>query len=623
LIYDKAKLSDFSAIFAGGWECSESKLDADNKTLATSINIHSQPQILMNSPKTIIKIMKTPITRLLFAAALLVAAPAALQAQTNIFWDTSTAAGVQNGNGTWGTDNFWTTTGTTLTAWTGLKADSAFFGGNTGFAPTPAGNFTVTVSGTQQVNTIWQQDTSVGNFTLTGGSLNANAIRIDGGNMTVDSLLVDNGGTSISFTARTGASTVTLGGNNTFTQNVTIAGNADGGGKILLNHQNALGSGTTVTFNNGAHLDLNGYSISGKDIVNNRRGGLFNTGATDAVWSGNVSLADVATRIFTAGGTGGEVEISGVISGSSLHAVRAIDNSVLRLSGNNTYAGDTILRQGSTLIAGHANALGSTSGVNIDTNATLDLNGFDVGNKAVTLQTATSKLLNSNTSNAANLSGNISILLNQATSQIGGDGDLTLGGVISSAVTGGFTKVGNGTLTLTNTNTYTGNTTVSAGTLLIDGSTAAASAVSVSAGAVIGGNGTISGNLTLATGALFAFDAGNTLTLGGSSTFALDSTFGVASLRTITGAALDWDSIGVGEYTLITGGNLGPNFFDATNISNFGLTNALTGLGTGGDKSAYFDNGSLKLVVVPEPATYALLGGLLALGLVLLRRRVR
>jgi hypothetical protein len=49
----------------------------------------------------------------------------------------------------------------------------------------------------------------------------------------------------------------------------------------------------------------------------------------------------------------------------------------------------------------------------------------------------------------------------------------------------------------------------------------------------------------------------------------------------------------VGEYTLITGGNLGTNFFSASNITNFGLANALTGLGTGGTKSAYFDNGSL------------------------------
>jgi fibronectin-binding autotransporter adhesin len=396
-----------------------------------------------------------------FLALAAAVSPTSLQA-VNLYWDTSTSAGVQNGNGTWGTDSFWTTNGTTLTAWSGLKADQAFFGGNTAnssLVPTPAGDFTITVDGTQEVGTIWQQETSVGNFTLTGGSLNANGIRIDAGSMTVNSVLVDNGGSNMSFTARSGAITVTLGGNNTFTQNVTIAGNRNFGGKILLNHQNALGLGTLVTYTHGAHIDLNGYDISGKNVVNNRRGGLFNTGATKSVWSGNVSLEGAGTdHIFTAGGTGGEVEISGVISSTlasnpTTHAVRAIDNSVLRLSGNNTYEGSTILRPNSTLIVDNANALGSTSGAFIDTGATLDLNGFDVGSKAVDLQKASSRLVNDNASNAANTSGNISILLNQATSEIGGDGDLTLGGVISSVVIGGFTKVGTGSLTLSGNNT--------------------------------------------------------------------------------------------------------------------------------------------------------------------------
>jgi len=94
----------------------------------------------------------------------------------------------------------------------------------------------------------------------------------------------------------------------------------------------------------------------------------------------------------------------------------------------------------------------------------------------------------------------------------------------------------------------------------------------------------------------------------------------VGSLRNLAGGALDWDAINVGTYTLLTGPNLGPTYFNATNISNFGLSNALTNLGTGGTKSAYFQNGSLQLVVIPEPSTWALLAGSLTV-LVLLRRR--
>ena len=175
-----------------------------------------------------------------------------------------------------------------------------------------------------------------------------------------------------------------------------------------------------------------------------------------------------------------------------------------------------------------------------------------------------------------------------------------------------FTKTGTGKWILGGTNTYTGATTVSAGTFLIDGSTAAGSAVSVASGAVFGGNGTVNGNLTLASGALFAFDTAYTLDLVGSLT--LDSSFGVTSLRDLNGGAINWGSIADGTYTLMT-----TSFtFDATNIGNFGLANAFA---IGGGRSAYFENGSLALVVVPEPSTWALLAVSLSTLAIFRRRR--
>ena len=138
----------------------------------------------------------------------------------------------------------------------------------------------------------------------------------------------------------------------------------------------------------------------------------------------------------------------------------------------------------------------------------------------------------------------------------------------------------------------------------------------VGSGATLGGNATITGNLTLAAGALFAFDPTSFLTLGTGSTFALDSSFGLASLRNTSGGAIDWSSIGNGSYTLITGGNLGDTFFSTSNITNFGVENAQV---INDGRSAYFDNGSLRLVVIPEPGA-ALLG---SLGLLALLRRRR
>ena len=74
--------------------------------------------------------------------------------------------------------------------------------------------------------------------------------------------------------------------------------------------------------------------------------------------------------------------------------------------------------------------------------------------------------------------------------------------------------------------------------------------------------------------------------------------------------AVDWSSIATGTYTLITG------TLDDTNLDNLGLTNAYD-LGDG--RSAYFQSGSLQLVIVPEPRA-ALLGGI---GLLLIFRRRR
>jgi hypothetical protein len=104
------------------------------------------------------------------------------------------------------------------------------------------------------------------------------------------------------------------------------------------------------------------------------------------------------------------------------------------------------------------------------------------------------------------------------------------------------------------------------------------------------------------------------LAIGGN---ALDSTatssfsstgFGIDNLR-YNGAAVDWNTIADDTYTLISG------ILDETNLDNFGFVNAFA---IGGGRSAYFKEGSLQLVVIPEPGSVLLAG----LGvLTLLRRR--
>jgi autotransporter-associated beta strand protein len=181
-----------------------------------------------------------------------------------------------------------------------------------------------------------------------------------------------------------------------------------------------------------------------------------------------------------------------------------------------------------------------------------------------------------------------------------------LGGTGTDENNFSLTKDGAGTLTLSGASTYTGATLVSGGTLLVTG--ALASNISVSDNATIGGGGTV-GAVSFGGGSFFDIFLAMSNPLDSTTISFSTIGFGIDNLLS-QGAAVDWSIIADGTYTLING------TLSNTNLGNFGLANAYD-LGSG--RSAYFKNGSLQLVVIPEPAA-ALLGGL---GLLTLLRRRR
>lgn len=129
--------------------------------------------------------------------------------------------------------------------------------------------------------------------------------------------------------------------------------------------------------------------------------------------------------------------------------------------------------------------------------------------------------------------------------------------------------------------------------------------VIVALGSSVGGDGTIKGDLRFSASSFFEFATSNTLTVNGSVLF--DGSFGVTNL-----IGLDQDTP-EGIYTLIDGT---ATNFAASGLSNWGEANAYD---LGGGKSAWFEAGSLRLVVVPEADTALLV--LLAGTSAALRRR--
>ncbi|EIH3034424.1 autotransporter outer membrane beta-barrel domain-containing protein [Salmonella enterica subsp. enterica serovar Rissen] len=304
---------------------------------------------------------------------------------------------------------------------------------------------------------------------------------------TVNTVLEDvdaNSGWDGQSLTKTGAGTLILNAENTYTGGTTISG-----GTLIATNVEALGTGNvtdnaTLEMNTGGDFD-NAISGSGQVVksgdetltlsgANSYTGGTTISGGTlvasnvDALGSGDVT--DNAALEMNTGG-----DFDNVISGSG-QVVKSGDKT-LTLSGVNTYTGGTLI-SGGTLVASNVEALGSGD---VTDNATLELNtGGDFanniggtgsvvksGDKTLTLSGTNSYTGGTTISGGTLVANNVEALgtgdvTNNATLELntGGDFDNAISG------SGQVVKSGDKTLTLSGANSYSGATTISGGTLI-------------------------------------------------------------------------------------------------------------------------------------------------------------
>ncbi len=332
----------------------------------------------------------------------------------------------------------------------------------------------------------------------------------------------------------------------------TFSGNTWPGGGTFTIYEGTVvltgGADVTNTFfsmQNNATLDIAG-TVNGASV------GFLIGGAGTAVHLGTrtLTIEHDSLRVSTF--------MQGVIDGSG--GLTLGQNSVLKLTNDNTYTGATTLTgTNAELELRSAQAIAASSEVNIAASgAKLDISAApgDVSIRA--LRGVTGSIVTVYNNN---------LVITNAASDFAGIIKPVFG-----VVTGGLILNG-GHQTLSGINTYLGATTVNAGTLSINGSTATSSLTTVNTGGTLGGSGSV-GATTINGGTLAPGNSIGTLAVNGNLGFT------AASSYMIEVSPANADRVNVTGAATLGGATVNANFAPGSYVTRqYTILNAAGGLG--------------------------------------------
>jgi autotransporter-associated beta strand protein len=275
--------------------------------------------------------------------------------------------------------------------------------------------------------------------------------------------------------------------------------------------------------------------------------------------SGNLALTHTGTILVPQSGR--NVELTGSGNGSIAGGISSTGGGGLikngtgtwTLTGANTYSGTTTINAG-TLAVSNGSALADTGVVTLSNNA------------GATFEVNTSETIGSLSGGGAT-GGNVNLNGSGVTLTVAETGSQTFAGVISNS--GGLTKTGAGTLSLSNASTSFGTLTINAGRVAMQ-TNATITGLGGSGGDLRIAGGTLSANLSAnstyndvisGSGVLAKFGAA-TLTLGGANTYSGGTTLTAGVLRVANSSGL-----GTGTLTQASGAST-LQFSNAGTVAN-------------------------------------------------------